>query len=59
MRRLRHATGALRAHRSAAYLAGAEVEVLTNIRHDIVSLLVVSSKKALLRHHHNILNERR
>lgn len=44
---------------AAAYLAGAEMEGLTSIRYDIVSLLVVGSEKALLRHHHNVLNERR
>ena len=44
---------------AAAYLAESEVEGLTSIRYDIVSLLVVGSEKALLRHHHNVLNERR
>ena len=44
---------------AAAYLAEAEVEGLTSIRYDIVSLLVVDSEKALLRHHHNVLNDRR
>ena len=44
---------------AAAYLAEAEVEGLTSIRYDIVSLLAVGSEKALLRHHHNVLNERR
>lgn len=44
---------------AAAYLAESEVEGLTSIRYDIVSLLVVGSGKALLRHHHNVLNERR
>ena len=44
---------------AAAYLAESEVEGLTSIRYDIVSLLVVDSEKALLRHHHNVLNERR
>jgi len=44
---------------AAACVAEAEVENLTSIRYDIVSLLVVDSEKALLRHHHNVLNERR
>ena len=43
----------------AAYLAEAEVEGLTSIRYDIVSLLVVGSEKALLRHHKNVLNDGR
>ena len=44
---------------AAAYLAEAEVEGLTSIRYDIVSLLVVGSEKALLRHHKNVLNDGR
>ena len=44
---------------AATCLAEAEVEGLTSIRYDIVSLLVVSSEKALLRHHKNALNDRR
>ena len=44
---------------AASYLAESEVEGLTSIRYDIVSLLVVGSDKALLRHHHNVLNDRR
>lgn len=44
---------------AAAYLAEAEVEGLTSIRYDIVSLLVTGSKRALLRHHKNVLNDRR
>ena len=44
---------------AAAYLAEAEVEGLTSIRYDIVSLLVTGSKKALLRHHKNVLNDGR
>ncbi len=43
---------------AAAYLAESEVEGLTSIRYDIVSLLVVGSEKALLRHHKNVLNDR-
>lgn len=46
-------------HIMAAYLAETEVEGLTSIRYDIVSLLVTGSEKALLRHHENILNDRR
>ncbi|MFC2647865.1 MAG: hypothetical protein ACFNZW_07910 [Coriobacteriaceae bacterium] len=42
---------------AAAYLAEAEVEGLTSIRYDIVSLLVVGSEKALLRHHKNVPND--
>ena len=41
---------------AAAYLVESEVEGLTSIRYDIVSLLVTGSEKALLRHHRNILN---
>lgn len=41
---------------AAAYLAESEVEGLTSIRYDIVSLLVTGSEKALLRHHKNVLN---
>ena len=44
---------------AAAYLAEAEVEGLTSIRYDIVSLLVTGSEKALLRHHKNVLNDGR
>ena len=44
---------------AAAYLAEAEVEGLTSIRYDIVSLLVVDSEKALLRRHKNVLNNGR
>ena len=44
---------------SAAYLADSEVEGLTSIRCDIVSLLVTNSEKALLRHHKNVLNDGR
>jgi hypothetical protein len=44
---------------AAAYLAESEVEGLTIIRYDIVSLLVTGSEKALLRHHKNILNDGR
>lgn len=46
-------------HIAAAYLAETEVESLTSIRYDIVSLLVTSSKKILLRHHKNVLNDRK
>jgi hypothetical protein len=41
------------------YRAEAEVEGLTSIHYDIVSLLVVGSEKALLRHHKNVLNDGR
>ena len=44
---------------AAAYLAETEVETLTSIRYNIVSLLVTGSEKALLRHHKNILNDGR
>ena len=44
---------------AAAYLAEADVEGLTSIRYDIVSLLVTGSEKALLRHHKNVLNDGR
>ncbi|EHF01972.1 hypothetical protein HMPREF1008_01067 [Olsenella sp. oral taxon 809 str. F0356] len=44
---------------AAAYLAEAEVEGLTSIRYDIVSLLVTGSERALLRHHKNVLHDRR
>ncbi|WP_428859693.1 hypothetical protein AB4920_10035 [Bifidobacterium dentium] len=44
---------------AAAYLSEAELEGLTSIRYDIVSLLVVGSEKALLRHHKNVLNDGR
>ena len=44
---------------AAAYLAEFEVEGLTSIRYDIVSLLVTGSEKALLRHHKNVLNDGR
>ena len=44
---------------AAAYLAEAEVEGLTSIRYDIVSLLVTGSEKALLRHHKNVLSDGR
>ncbi len=44
---------------AAAYLAEAEVEGLTSIRYDIVSLLATGSEKALLRHHKNALNDGR
>ena len=44
---------------AAAYLAESEVEGLTSIRYDIVSLLVTGSEKALLRHHKNVLNDGR
>ena len=44
---------------AASHLAEAEVEGLTSIRYDIVSLLVTGSKKALLRHHKNVLNDGR
>ena len=44
---------------AAAYLAEADVEDLTSIRYDIVSLLVTGSEKALLRHHKNVLNDGR
>ena len=44
---------------AAAYLTEAEVEGLTSIRYDIVSLLVTGSEKALLRHHKNVLNDGR
>lgn len=44
---------------ACGYLAEAEVEGLTSIHYDIVSLLVVGSEKALLRHHKNVLNDRR
>lgn len=44
---------------AAAYLAEAEVEGLTSIRYDIVSLLVTGSERALLRHHKNVLNDGR
>ena len=43
---------------AAAYLAEAEVEGLTIIRYDIVSLLVTGSEKAFLRHRKNVLNDR-
>ena len=42
-----------------AYLAEAEVEGLTSIRYDIVSLLVTGSEKTLLRQHKNVLNDGR
>ena len=44
---------------SAVYLAESEMEGLTSIRYDIVSLLVTGSEKALLRHHKNALNDGR
>lgn len=44
---------------AAAYLVESEVEGLTGIRYDIVSLLVTGSEKALLHHHKNVLNDRR
>ena len=44
---------------AAAYLAESEVEGLTSIRYDIVSLLVTGSERALLRHHKNVLNDRK
>ena len=44
---------------AAACVAESEVENLTSIRYDIVSLLVVDSEKVLLRHHKNILNDAR
>lgn len=44
---------------AAAYLAEAEVEGLTGIRYDIVSLLVTGPERALLRHHKNVLNDGR
>ena len=44
---------------AAACVAEAEVEGLTSIRYDIVSLLVTGSEKALLRHHKNVLNDGR
>ena len=44
---------------AAAHLAEAEVEGLTSIRYDIVSLLATGSKRALLRHHKNVLNDGR
>ncbi len=44
---------------AAAYFAESEVEGLTSIRYDIVSLLVTGSEKAFLRHHKNVLNGRR
>ena len=44
---------------AATYLAEAEVEGLTSIRYDIVSLLVTGSEKALLRRHKNVLNDGR
>ena len=46
-------------HIAMAYLAESEVEGLTSIRYDIVSLLVTSSDKALLHHHKNVLNDGR
>ena len=42
--------------RTALAAAKAEVEGLTSIRYDIVSLLVTGTEKALLRHHKNVLN---
>lgn len=42
--------------RTALAVAKAEVEGLTSIRYDIVSLLVTGTEKALLRHHKNVLN---
>ena len=36
-----------------------EVEGLTSIRYDIVSLLVIGSEKVFLRHHKKVLNDRR
>lgn len=44
---------------AAAYLAESEVESLTGIRYNIVSLLVTDSERALLRHHKNVLNDGR
>ncbi len=44
---------------AVAYLAESEVEDLTSIRYDIVSLLATDSEKAFLRHHKNALNDRR
>ena len=44
---------------AAACLAESEVEGLTSIRYDIVSLLVTGSERALLRHHKNVLNDGR
>lgn len=46
-------------HIAATYLAESEVEGLTSIRYDIMSLLVTGSEKALLRHHKNVLNDGR
>ena len=44
---------------AAACVAEADVEGLTSIRYDIVSLLVTGSEKALLHHHKNVLNDGR
>ncbi|WP_455044644.1 hypothetical protein [Lancefieldella rimae] len=44
---------------AVACLAESEVEDLTSICYDIVSLLVTDSEKAFLRHHKNVLNDRR
>ena len=44
---------------AAAYLDEAEMDGLTSIRYDIVSLLVTGSEKALLHHHKNVLNDGR
>ena len=40
-------------------IAESEVEGLTSIRYDIVSLLVTGSERALLRRHKNVLNDGR
>lgn len=45
--------------RTALAAAESEVEGLTSIRYDIVSLLVTGTEKALLRHHKNVLNDGR
>ncbi len=44
---------------AAAYLAESEVEDLTSIRYDIVSLLATGPERILLRHHKNVLNDGR
>ncbi len=43
----------------ALHLGLGEVEGLTSIRYDIVSLLVIGSEKVFLRHHKKVLNDRR
>lgn len=43
----------------ALHLGLSEVEGLTSIRYDIVSLLVIGSEKVFLRHHKKALNDRR